>query len=31
MPLPKYFEDLFDEFGTLEKFDLKQVIYDKSE
>ena len=31
MPLPKYFQDLFDEFSTLEEFDLKTIVYDKNE
>ena len=30
MPLPKYFQDLFDEFSTLNEFNLKDVIYDKA-
>lgn len=30
MPLPKYFEDLFDEFSTLNEFNMKDVIYDKA-
>ena len=28
MPLPKYFQDLYNEFGTLREFDLKEVIYE---
>ena len=31
MPLPKYFQDLFTEFGTLNEFDLKDVIYEPKE
>ena len=30
MPLPKYFQDLYKEFGSLREFDLKDVIYDKT-
>jgi len=30
MPLPKYFEELFDEFPNLQDFDLKHVIYDNN-
>lgn len=29
MPLPKYFAELFNEFPELQRFDLKEVIYDK--
>lgn len=29
MPLPRYFADLYEEFGDLKRFDLKDVIYDK--
>ena len=31
MPLPKYFQDLYAEFGSLREFDLKEVIYEKRE
>ena len=31
MLLPTYFQDLFLEFGDLNNFDLKDVIYEKSE
>lgn len=31
MPLPKYFQDLYAEFGSLKEFDLKEVIYEKKE
>ena len=31
MPLPKYFQDLYTEFGTLKDFDLKDVIYEPKE
>lgn len=31
MPLPKYFQDLYAEFGTLKDFDLKEVIYEPKE
>jgi hypothetical protein len=29
MPLPQYFQNLYEEFGELEQFDLKNVIYDQ--
>lgn len=29
MPLPQYFQNLYEEFSELEGFDLKEVIYDK--
>ena len=29
MPLPRYFQNLYEEFGELDQFDLKDVIYDK--
>ena len=29
IPLPKYFQDLFEQFDELKKFDLKDVIYDR--
>ena len=29
MPLPRYFEDLYEEFTELQDFDLKDVIYSK--
>lgn len=31
MPLPRYFEDLYEEFTELQDFDLKDVIYSKKE
>lgn len=30
MPLPKYFQELYEEFGELKEFDLKEVIYNKN-
>ena len=30
MPLPKYFQELYEEFGELKDFDLKEVIYNKN-
>ena len=29
MPLPQYFEELYNEFEELRRFDLQDVIYDK--
>ena len=29
MPLPKYFEELYNEFEELRRFDLQDVIYDR--
>jgi hypothetical protein len=29
MPLPNYFQDLFNKFPELKQFDLKDVIYDR--
>jgi hypothetical protein len=30
MPLPKYFGELYSEFPELERFDLRDVIYDRA-
>jgi hypothetical protein len=29
MPLPQYFEELYNEFEELKRFDLQEVIYDR--